>query len=118
MTSTRPQGAIKRSIRLCGMLLIGASVTSCATPVPVMQVLAAFPCSSNIPKSYRTPVEGAQPLPEGATVKDLAKAVTDASAGLDKANGRTADVIAITEACDAHQREVAKALMPRPWWRF
>jgi hypothetical protein len=38
---------------------------------------------------------------------------------LDLANGRTGDVIAITEACDKRQAEVAAALEPkRPWWRL
>jgi hypothetical protein len=38
---------------------------------------------------------------------------------LDQANGRTADVIAIAEACDRRSAEVLAALQPkRPWWRL
>jgi hypothetical protein len=37
---------------------------------------------------------------------------------LEQSNARTADVIAIAEACDKRAAEVAAALKPkRPWWR-
>ena len=82
-----------------------------------MTILSAFPCGSNIPQSYRTPVQGPAALSETATVADLARAATDASAGLEKANGRLSDTISIIDSCDAHQKEVAKALQPEPWWK-
>lgn len=42
----------------------------------------------------------------------------DAQTGqLDKANGRTADALAIVEKCEARDREAAERLRPKPWWR-
>jgi hypothetical protein len=38
------------------------------------------------------------------------------TARLEQSNGRTADVIAITEACDARSAEVAEQLKPKKWW--
>lgn len=46
-------------------------------------------------------------------------ALSDQTAALDLANGRTADVIAIAEACDKRAAEVAEKLEPkRKWWPF
>jgi hypothetical protein len=43
-------------------------------------------------------------------VGGLGDALNQQTANLDRANGRTADVIAITEACDRRQEAVVKAL--------
>lgn len=39
------------------------------------------------------------------------------TAALEKANGRTADTVAIVKKCEARDAQVAKALKPRPWWK-
>jgi hypothetical protein len=58
-------------------------------------------------------------LREGATLGDLGAALMDERAGRVIANGRTADTIAIVEACDRRAAKVAEALKPaRQWWRF
>lgn len=91
-------------------------MTGCASSVPVLTILASFPCSDAVPPSYKTPVAGPGELPEGVTVGELGAKYVEAHAALNVANGHTADVIEILERCDAHQKEVAKALQPKPWW--
>jgi hypothetical protein len=50
---------------------------------------------------------------------DLWSALDAQTARLDQANGRTADVIAMADACQTHQAKVIATLAaPRPWWRF
>lgn len=72
-----------------------------------------------IPPSYRKPV-AATPLPAAdALAGDLWSALDDQTARLDQANGRTADVIAMADACQQHQAKVIASLAPpHPWWRF
>lgn len=80
-------------------------------------ILAALRCGPLIPPSYRLPVKSAA-LP-GPTVGELAAFGDAQTAKLDLANQRTADAIAITEACDARADRVRAALdPPRPWWKF
>lgn len=52
-------------------------------------------------------------LPVPSSAGDLAAGLDGQTANLDRANGRTADVIAICDAVDKHNAEVAKALQPR-----
>lgn len=73
-------------------------------------LLAALKCSDNIPESYKTAVPGVSPLQVGAVVGTMGVKLDGQTANLERANGRTADVIAITEACDKRQAEVMKAL--------
>lgn len=69
-------------------------------------------CSTLLPDSWREPVPGA-PLPQGDTVGDWI-AFADAQTGqLDKANGRTADSIAIVERCEARDRAAVKRARPK-----
>lgn len=89
------------------------------TSTPVLNVVAAFPCSDLVPLSHRQPVPGASYLPDDATLGDLGAALLTERAGRVIANGRTADVVAIVEACDRRAERVAQALKPaRPWWRL
>lgn len=72
-----------------------------------------------IPDSYRKPVRPTPRLRDGANVGELGGALDGQTASLDQANGRTADVVAMADACKAHQDAVLKTLTPRrPWWRF
>lgn len=73
-------------------------------------VISATPsaCSSLIPDAWRTPIDGA-PLPDGSTVGDWIAALDAEAAQLDKANGRTADTLAIIERCEARDRTAVKA---------
>lgn len=52
-------------------------------------------------------------LPVPSTAGDLAASLDGQTGKLDQANGRTADVIALVEACDARSAEVAAELKPR-----
>lgn len=92
-------------------------MTGCATSTPILNVVAAFPCADLVPAAYRRPVQGAQPLAVGATLGDAGAAIIEERAGRVIANGRTADVIAIVEACDRRAEKVATALQPKPWWK-
>ena len=112
MTSSRLKGLTRLCLTTCACLSIGGCVSS----TPVLTILSSFPCSDAIPRTYRVPVPGPGELPEGVTVGELGARYVEAHAALQIANGRTADVIAMAEACDAHQLEVAKALEPKPWW--
>lgn len=43
----------------------------------------------------------------------------DAQTGqLDRANGRTSDVIAISDECAAQNKATDAKLNPKPWWHF
>lgn len=69
-------------------------------------------CSTLIPDAWATPVPGTA-LPEGSTVGDWV-AFGDAQTGqLDKANGRTADTLAIIGRCEARDREALKHARPK-----
>lgn len=72
-----------------------------------------------IPPSYRRPVPATR-LPEAnATAGSLWSSLDDQTSRLDRANGRTGDVIAMADACQVHQAAVLAAISPkRPWWKF
>lgn len=70
-------------------------------------------CGPLIPKSYREGVRSVPVLAVPSTAGDVASSLDGQTAKLDQANGRTADVIAIVDACDARTVEVTKALQPR-----
>jgi len=68
------------------------------------------------PESYRTPVPGV-PLPRpDATAGDLGTALDGQTGRLETANGRTADVIAAQERCEAIRRGMIEAAKPPPSW--
>lgn len=83
-----------------------------------MTILPALRCASLIPQTYRGDLPGVGPLGPNATVGDLATKLDEQTMNLKRANGRTSDVIAIVDACDQRQAEVAEALKPRPWWKL
>jgi hypothetical protein len=60
------------------------------------------------------------PLPRlDATKGDLAAALDGQTGRLDQANGHTADVVQIVDACKRRQQAVLKALQPtHPTWAF
>lgn len=69
-------------------------------------------CSTLIPDSWRAPIPGA-PLPQGNVVADWI-AFGDAQTGqLDKANGRTADALAIIGRCEGRDRAAVKKARPK-----
>lgn len=70
-----------------------------------------------IPPSYRTPVAPTPLPPEDATAGDLWEAFDGQTTQLDQANGRSADLVAIADGCQARQAAVLKALLPKPWWK-
>lgn len=94
------------------LLLVGLS--ACASrPVTILN---AGPCSALIPDSWRVAIP-APLLPEGQTAGEWA-AYADAAVGqLDKANGRAADIISVTEACEARDRS-AWDRVSRNRWKF
>ena len=101
---------------ILGSLL--ASTTGCATTPLIVTTLSALRCADLIPQSYRSPVLGTPLLRAGATVADLGAALDGQTAKLDQANGRTSDLIAIADMCQAQQDKVLAQLHPKPWWRF
>jgi hypothetical protein len=112
-----PIPAPARSLTLALLL---TCLAGCAGTPPTLTILAALKCGPLIPDSYRKPVPGTpRPSPQAPlTAGTLAAALDGQTGQLDLANGRTADVIAITETCDRRTAEVAKALEPkRPWWK-
>lgn len=57
-------------------------------------------------------------LPPDADAGTALNRLDGQTAKLDLANGRTTDVIAITDACDKRSAEVFEALQPkRKWWK-
>ena len=94
--------------------LVGAGCAS-LTPTPARP--PALDCAALIPPSYRAPIPGTA-LPDGkADAGDLWTSLDDQTARLDRANGRTADLVSIADQCQAQQVKVAAALKPRPWWK-
>lgn len=56
-------------------------------------------CTSLIPNTWQTPVEGAA-VPEGVDVKDWMAGFVAQAGQLEKANGRTLDTIQIVTNCE------------------
>lgn len=103
--------ARKSALILTSTLLLGGLSACASRPVTILN---ARPCSALIPDSWRAGVP-APSLPAVATAGEWA-AYADAAAGqLDKANGRTADVIGIVRACEARDAEAVERI-GRPWW--
>ena len=106
-------------MRLCLLASISLAVAGCAGTPPMRLTLAALDCAATIPPSYRRPVAGT-PLPfPSASAGTVWSSLDDQTSKLDRANGRTSDVIAMADSCQVHQAAVLSALTPkRPWWRF
>ena len=97
-------------------MLLAAALSACGPHIVINR--PASPCSALIPVNWLTGIDGA-PLPAAsATIGDWI-GFADAQTGqLEKANDRTAAVIAIVTACDKRDAETVKALTPRPWWKL
>lgn len=104
-------------VRTSALILLSAlpfaGLSACASPAPIF--LNAGQCSSLIPGSWRSGVP-APSLPTDDTVGGLAVFADAAIGQLDKANGRTADTIAIVEACERRDAAAAERLSA-PWYR-
>ena len=109
---------LRAPLRLLIPLSITLALSGCAGMPRMPMILAALDCASVIPASYRKPVTPT-PLPAAdANVGGLWIALDGQTGKLDQANGRTADVVAMADTCQAHQVKVAAELTKRPWWRF
>lgn len=105
---------------LISLSILGLStlpIAGCATPVPIVTTLAAFPCADMVPAGYRKPVGGPGLLSDTETAGMLAARYSEALGALETANGHTADVIQIVDRCDARMAQAAEKLKPTPWWR-
>lgn len=103
----------------CSILaLCSVSMTGCLGTMPIVTTLAALDCASLIPPTYRRPVPPVPLLRVGATVGELGSALDGQTGRLDKANGRTADLVAIADTCQAQQAKVLAELKAKPWWAF
>lgn len=54
--------------------------------------------------------------PSDADAGDLATALDGQTTQLDRANGRSSDLIAIADTCQTRQQAVLEALNPPPWY--
>ena len=71
-------------------------------------MLAAVKCGTYIPETYRKPVEGVTPLAKGSTVGDLGVKLDTQTNNLDRANGRTGDLVALVDSCDTRNEGIIK----------
>jgi len=108
-------GRLRALMRLSIPLWLLPAFVGCVTARPIVTAQSA--CSSLIPDPWRSGVGGAPLYGPAPTAGDLVAFADAQTASLDKANGRTADSIAIIEACEARDRQAA-AQLERPWWRF
>lgn len=118
---------IKSAALMALLLPMPLLVTGCVGSPPVL--VAKAPCSDLIPDAWRKPVEHAAgprevPAPaDGSIGAQLAHAVEVGKAWmeyglaetgqLEKANGRAADSIGITERCEARDRAAVERSKPR-----
>jgi len=115
VTSSRTQ-----ALRLLSMTPLAALAlcAGCASTPPLPAILPALKCAPAIPGSYREPVRSVPLATLDGTAGGLALALDGQTARLDRANGRTADIIAMVDACDKRAAEVVEALKPKKrWWR-
>jgi hypothetical protein len=110
-----PSRRRKALIRGLILLLTPPAVAGCALTRPIQPIPSAFSCLARIPQADRGPV-AATPLPAlEATAGALWIALDDQTARLNQANGRAADMLSITEQCEA-ERAKAAALPARGFW--
>ncbi len=111
---TSPRLALMRLLILALSLppMAGCVATRLTPPI-----LAALDCASLIPPSYRRPIPSAGLLDPTETAGGLVVRYDRQTANLDQANGRTGDVIALADACQARQAAILTTLNPPPWWR-
>lgn len=82
------------------------AVGGCATTKLSAPALPAFSCAALIPPGLRQPVAPTALPPADTTAGALWIALDDQTARLDQANGRTADVVAITQQCEAERAKL------------
>ncbi len=104
------RGLMRLSILACSTLLVGA----CATAPPTTVILAVR-CSEMIPASYRQPVRPPPLLPPTATAGEALATLSAMTSRLDLSNGRTSDLIALAESCDARMAEAQAEVKPKTW---
>lgn len=75
------------------LLSVGCGPTLVATP--------PADCLSYLPDSWREPIPGA-PLPDGIDARAWMQFGIEQSGQLDKANGRSADILHIVRTCEAN----------------
>ena len=115
----RPPSPRRRGpLTLSALILSAASISGCAGMPPIVTTLAALDCAREIPADHRQPVRGV-PLPRlDAGKGEIASALDGQTGRLDAANGHTADVVKIVDACADRQQRVLKALLPQhPAWQ-
>lgn len=106
-----PSRRLPAPARALTLISMPLAVAACAALPPTPPIPPAFSCAAMIPDSDRKPVAPTALPPAEATAGALWIALDDQTGRLDMANGRTADVLAITQQCEA---ERAKAAAPRP----
>ena len=82
------------------------AVAGCVAISPTPPIPPAFSCAALIPDSDRKPVAPTALPPAEATAGVLWIALDDQTARLDQANGRAADVLAITQQCEAERAKL------------
>ena len=102
---------MKCVLRLTPLLAIGLLASGCAGST--LAVAPTVGCSSLIPNTWRSPVSSAALPPETAVEADWQVFGIQQTARLSEANGRTADVIAVVETCEARDRQAVR----RGWFR-
>ena len=102
---------MKCVLRLTPLLAIGLLASGCAGST--LAVAPTVGCSSLLPNTWRSPVPSAALPPETAVEADWQVFGIQQTARLSEANGRTADVIAVVETCEARDRQAVK----RGWFR-
>lgn len=106
----------KRRPALLRALILSSTLPAaagCAALRPISPTPLAFSCAALIPDSDRKPVTPTALPPADATAGGLWIALDGQTARLDMANGRTADVIAIVDACETQR---AKATPAPSFW--
>jgi hypothetical protein len=92
------------------ILLPVLALSGCMGSPPIIASPSA--CSTLIPEAWRTPVPGAD-LPEGDAVGEWIKFSDSQTGQLDKANGRTADSLAIIGRCEERDKLAVKRAKPK-----
>lgn len=101
---SRRRPVLTRALILISTPLAGAGCAGTEFTTPIQPV---FSCSALIPDSDRKPVAPTPLPPAETTAGALWIALDDQTARLDQANGRTADVLAITQQCEAERAKIA-----------
>ena len=86
-----------RKLTLTLMLPLAVPFAGCAT----VTTSPPAECLSFIPDSWREPIPGA-PLPDGIDARAWMQFGIEQSGQLDKANGRSADILHIVRTCEAN----------------